>query len=322
MNHKLETLKRSDVPKELLKSPSIRHLFSFLFFDWIIIILSSIMMFRTPNYLYPFWILIIGGRLHGLGVILHDLTHVPYRKNKSWKLRLLEIFAGYPIASTVNAMGYHHLRHHRNTLFKTDPYFSYNKKCSDFDKFILTFKKGPLFVLFWILGGFIGSMAYYIPHLRGPYARLFLQDISKSDLKNNAEVIECCKEARYQSIFHLLLFGLALKFNSIFYAYYMALPVAGILCIYRLLIEHEYDIVEDKKIYTILECSFDHHTSLFGRMLIAPHHIGYHCMHHLHPSVGVHALESLSKWYLANSRHYAEIYGDKEQIKLLGSVVK
>ena len=186
------------------------------------------LMFNTSVLLYPLWIIIIGGRLHGFGVILHDLTHMNFKEKPiSW--RFLEFFVGYPIGTTINAMAYHHLRHHRNTLMETDPYFNYNKKGTVLRRILLTFKKGPLFVPFWIVRSFVGSLAYYVPKMRTQYARIFLQDISKKDLTLHAEVETCCKEDRYQSIFHFFLLIAAFEYEQIFYMYYMA---NLFLCVY------------------------------------------------------------------------------------------
>lgn len=303
-NITLNTLKRSDVPSELLKTSSLRELFFWAILDWVIIGACWYLMLNTSPYLYPLWLIIVGGRLHALGVILHDLTHGPYR-NRPWTWRVLEVLVGYPIGSTIDAMAYHHLRHHRNTLIENgDPYFNYNKKCSGWRRFTLTFKKGPLFVPFWIVRGIVGCFATFIPRLRTPYARIFLQDISRKDLSQNEEVITCAREDILMTIFHTLVFALALKWNSLFWLYYAALPVGGVFCIYRLLIEHTYDLVQDRSVYTMIECTSDHHMGWYGKVLFGPHKIGYHCMHHIHPKVGFNYLPALREWYLENSKHY------------------
>ena len=296
---KLISQQSNDVPKELLQRPNLRVLYSYAIFDWSIIILCSWLMMNTSYFFYPLWILIIAGRIHGLGVVVHDLTHIQFR-NKSFAFRVLEIITGYPIGSTVNAMAYHHLRHHRNTLLESDPYFNYNKKCSSLEQFILTFKKGPLFVPFWYVRSLIGSLAFYIPAMRNSYAKIFLQDISNKDLTNSEEIKRCCKEDRYLLIFVIALIFLVSQFSLVFYSFIVAIPVAGVLCIYRLLMEHEYDIVEDRTVYTIAECTSDHHLRFFDKWFFGPHDIGYHCMHHIHPSVGVHRLRELRAWYDKN----------------------
>lgn len=307
MKRKLNSQKRSDVPREYLKSADINFLLRKSFIDWGIVAACWLGMFLSSVYLWPIFLIIIGGRIHAFGVIIHDLTHLNFSP-KTFKIRLIEVLMGYPIGTTVNAMAYHHLRHHRNTLLETDPYFNYNKKCKSIDRILLTLKKGPLLPYFWIIRSLVGFVGVFLPQIRTAYAKIFLQDISGKDLSRSKEVITCCKEDVPQAIFHILLLVLALNFPFIFYGYYLPLFIGGTFCIYRLLIEHEYDIVEDKSVYTMIECTFDHHTHWFSRMFLGPHNIGYHCMHHIHPKVGLQHLPRLRDWYLKNSPQYEEKY--------------
>jgi fatty acid desaturase len=303
----VETFKRSDVPKNLLVGPSLKHLAMYTAIDWAIVIACWALMFNTSAYLYPIYALIIAGRFHAFGVTLHDLSHMGIKK-KTIAHRIFETLLGYPIGTTINAMAYHHNRHHRDTLLVTDPYYKINKKCTKTQRFFLTFKKGILFAPFWICRGLYGTLSYFIPSMRTSYGRIFLQDVSGKDLTNHKEVIECAKEDIGQLIFHILLAALTLKFDAIIYAYYLVMPIGGILCIYRLLIEHEYDIVENRTVYTMIDSTFDHHLNLWGAMLFAPRNIGYHCMHHIHPLVGLHKLPELRTWYLENCSVYKQRY--------------
>jgi len=309
----VNSFKRSDVPSELLVSPNLKKLFIDLGIDWLVLITSSFLMFHTPFYLYPVWAMIIAGRLHAFGVILHDLSHLNL-KHKTWSMRLLEVLSGYPIGTTANAMAYHHIRHHRNTLMLNDPYFNINKKCTGVQRFFLTFKKGLFFVPFWIFRSFYGSFAYFVPQMRNSYARIFLQDVSKKDLTRDNEVIDCAREEMPLAIFHTILLSQAFIFPQLIYTYYLVIPVAGVMCIYRLLIEHEYDIYPDKNVYTLIESTFDHHHSLWGKLFFSPRNIGYHCMHHIHPNVGLHGLPQLKKWYLTNCEIYREKYESGQKI--------
>lgn len=308
MERVLQSFKRPDVPKELLAGPSVPTLFFYVFFDWAIIIAASILMLNTTAYLYPLWVIIIAGRLHGLGVVLHELCHMNTNK-KTFSVRILEVLSGYIIGSSANAMAYHHIPHHRNTLRDNDPYYKINKKCTGLRRFFLSITKGMFFVPFWLTRTIVAPFALMFAKVRTPYARIFMQDVSKTDLSQSREVILCAKEDIPILLFHLLLLYLTItKFEFLIYCYYLVIPVAGIFCIYRLLIEHEYDIVENKSTYSMIECTFDHHTNLIERCFIGPHHIGHHCMHHIHPKAGLHVLPKLKKWYLENSKQYQRKY--------------
>ena len=304
----LESFKRQDVPSDLLRPVNLNYLALDLIWDWFIIGFFSFLILNTNYYFYPLWGVIIAGRFHALGVIVHDLCHMNL-KHKSLKFRVLEIFSGYIIGTSANAMAYHHIRHHRNTLKEQDPYYNINKKCIGVVRFWLTLKKGLFFVPFWITRSFVAPFALLFPKLRTPYARIFLQDISKTDLSSDEEVISCAKADLPIMIFHSLFFYLAFfQFESLIYLYYFIMPVSGMFCIYRLLIEHEYDIVKDRSVYTMIESTFDHHMSFLEKWFIGPHNIGFHSIHHIHPQVGHHYLKSVRNWYLTHSKQYQEKY--------------
>ncbi len=308
MERTLETFKRSDVPAELLKGVSYKALAQNLLFDWVIVLSCMVLMFQTSPYLYPLWVVIIAGRFHGFGVILHDLCHMNLTK-KSWRLRLIEIFSGYVVGTTANAMAYHHIRHHRDTLMDTDPYYKVNKKCSGAIRIWLTFKKGTFFIPYWVTRSFVAPFALLIPVLRTPYARIFLQDVSKTDLTHHPEVRTCAIEDIPLAIFQATILFISIRyFDFMLYAFYIPLIITGIFVIYRLLIEHEYNIVSDRTIYTMIESTFDHHTRPLERILVGPNNIGYHCVHHIHPGVGLHNLPKLRDWYLERSKQYQEKY--------------
>ena len=102
------------VPKELLATPTTFTLIRYALSDWSIIAAIWLLAPHTPGAFYPLWVVLLAGRIHALGVVLHDAIHIP-RGPKTPALRVCEILAGYPIGSTINAMRYHHLRHHART---------------------------------------------------------------------------------------------------------------------------------------------------------------------------------------------------------------
>ncbi len=287
-----------------MELPSLLHLYKAAFFDYLVIGLCWLLILKFSVYLYPIWSLIIAGRLHAFGVIIHDLSHSNLKK-KNVLTRILEISCGYIIGTSVNAMAYHHLRHHSYTLQNNDPYFNLNKKCTGMKRLFLTFKKGPFFTLFWVTRSFFAPFALLFPKARNFYGRFFLQDVSGEDLTYSRELRTCMIEDIPIAVFHSLLLWLTIsKVPFLIFGYYFIAPAAGVLCIYRLLIEHEYEILENKNDYAMMETTFDHHLTFFGKMLVGPHNIGFHCIHHLHPNIGFHALPKVRNWYLERSQHY------------------
>ena len=107
-------LSRRDVPRELLEPATSAGLVWMAPAEWGMIAGLWLAIAISPWWLYPPLALVLAGRFHALGVILHDAAHMPLRR-KSAAIRVVEVLCGYPIASTLNAMRYHHLRHHRDS---------------------------------------------------------------------------------------------------------------------------------------------------------------------------------------------------------------
>jgi fatty acid desaturase len=65
-----------DVPVRLLGRATLPRLLRFAVLDWAIVLALWLAMSVTPAYLYPAWVILIAGRFHAFGVILHDATHM------------------------------------------------------------------------------------------------------------------------------------------------------------------------------------------------------------------------------------------------------
>ena len=115
------SFRKTDVPKEFLVKPHINRLLIHATTDWLLVAVFWTAGLYISSWFYPVIALLIASRYHSFGVILHDATHMPLRK-KTFAFRLLEIMAGYPIGSTINAKIYHHLRHHKDSGMHNDPY--------------------------------------------------------------------------------------------------------------------------------------------------------------------------------------------------------
>ncbi|WP_455774175.1 fatty acid desaturase, partial [Burkholderia stabilis] len=90
--------------------------------DWLGILMCWAAIRFVPNpFVYVAAVLLIAGRLQAFGVILHDACHLPARR-MTLPLALVEALAGWTIGSSIAAMRYHHLRHHRAVGTAEDPY--------------------------------------------------------------------------------------------------------------------------------------------------------------------------------------------------------
>lgn len=295
---------RTDIPQELLRRPTIAGLIGYALLDWAMIGGFWLGMYFSPAWLYPLWALLVGGRIHSFGVILHDATHMPLR-GKSASVRVLEVLSGYPLATTLNAMRYHHLRHHKDSGMDADPYFKRTAKGRPL-VFAAIWVRHLILIPFWTLRGLYGSLAFHIPAMRQSYAVVFLQDRSQKNMRNHKEVITCAREEHGQLAFHLAVGAVAyvLPYEVLFF-YIIPAAVAGLLAGYRILIEHDYIPTTDRQVSTIIKTTVDHSLGGLGQFIFGPRNIGYHIVHHLHPQVALGALPKVRAWYKGR---YASIY--------------
>lgn len=71
----------------------------------------------------PVWVL-MAGRMHGLGVLMHDLVHLPSMKKASAKKLLFDAVICWPILINMDYYGLAHMYHHQESNVRgRDPYF-------------------------------------------------------------------------------------------------------------------------------------------------------------------------------------------------------
>lgn len=289
---------RLRAPRDLLGSATIPGLLRQSAVDWAVIGVCWAAMATLPTWTWPVWILLIAGRLHAAGVILHDLVHLPVRR-KTWDVRLVELLAGYPISTTLDAMRYHHLRHHRDSGMPQDPYFKPSVHGRPW-MFALIWARHVILVPFWTIRGPIGLLASVWPPLRNVYGRVWLQDRSGADLTDHPEVIAAGRAELGQVVFTAIWLAAFVAFpGPVGFGYVLPAVLAGLLGGYRVLVEHLYVPTADRRLETILTTTVDHDLGPLGRLFLAPRNIGYHVVHHLHPAVALGNLPALRRWYQA-----------------------
>jgi len=298
-------MSRNEVPGELLVKPEVNDLLFMAAVDWLAIGAAWVGMVLGPWWTWPLFALIVTSRLHSFGVILHDAAHQPLR-GKNLRIRLLETMCGYPLATTLNAMRYHHLRHHRDSGMPSDPYFKAGVEDSPL-LYGLNVIRGVALIPFWTVRSWFGVAAWVRPGLRNVYGRVFLQDKSGKDLTDSAEVARCGREEIGQILFQTpVLVALWFFPVPVLYGYVIPATLSGILAAWRLLVEHRYTPTQDRRIETILATTNDHQIGSALQWILAPRNIGYHVVHHIHPQVSLRQLPVLREWYQANHPEYPE----------------
>lgn len=290
------SVRRREAPTELLGRQSVGGLLWITAQEWAMLAGLWLAMGYAPHALYPVLALLVAGRLHALGVVVHDAVHMPLRK-KTFAVRLLEATAAYPIATTFDAMRYHHLRHHRDSGMPTDPYFKkglYGNR----GRWVLMWLRGILLIPFWNVRPIFGVLALCFPSLRNAYGRIFLQDRSGRDLRESEEVARCAREEIGQLLFLFAAIALWIRFPIVLYGFVIPLVATGLLASKRLLAEHNYLPATDRRVETIFATTCDHGLGILGKVLLAPRNVGCHVVHHIHPQVALQLLPDLRSYYM------------------------
>jgi fatty acid desaturase len=291
-----DTLRRA--PRSFLVRQTPERLLRAALLDWAVIACAWTVLALGPSFLGPVVVVVIAGRLHALGVLLHDLVHMPDQP-RGVVARLVEDLCGYPVGSTARAMAYHHIRHHGNSGTDLDPYFSRAAVGRPLVRFLLALRLG-LMVPIWTIRGPIGIAAVFIPALRNFYGRVFLRDVTGADLRGDRAILACARAEFSQVTVHVLGFGTALALagpGSVLVGYALPALVAGLLCGARDALDHPTS-ADHAKPREVFETTRDHDLGIMGTLLLAPHHVGHHIVHHLHPDVAHEALPRLRGWYL------------------------
>ncbi|MFL5346421.1 MAG: fatty acid desaturase [Hyalangium sp.] len=293
---------RAVVPPELLGRAQVPQLIRMAAIEWAWIALCEVGLLWLPA-ATPLFVLLIAGRLHSFGVILHDATHLPVRR-KDASLWLLECLSGIPVCTSWNAMRYHHLRHHHYEGTKRDAYDK--PPAGPWWQAVLLWMFLVFIIPFWVVRGPFGVLAWALPPLRTFYGRLFLLDRSREDLTHSEEVIACARADLGQVLFHLGVLALTLRWpHAMTVGYLLPLMGASGLSAYRLLSEHTPAREQGRTLQGILTSTRDHGLGWFSQLFLAPRNIGFHIVHHLHPQVALQHLPQLRAWYLQNfPEHY------------------
>lgn len=245
----------------------------------------------TLSALGPWWTFLlmaplIGGRIHALGVLLHDACHLPER---SRAIRLLEAVGGWPIGTTVESMRAHHLRHHARTNGEHDPYLVPRKKLGDT---LLFFVLLGIFG-FWVARAIIGVASFVVPRLVGLYADLLVS--GETDDAASRDVERARKVEWPVVLTWTVLLGASLAWPQVLSMHWwLPLAWAALFNACRFLAEHS---------LAPPTAGVEATTREFGgpwlTPFVFPHHVGLHRTHHRFPTASWEVLPALAKPDLA-----------------------
>ena len=283
-------------------SANARTLIAWALFDWIVIGVA----WAAMSLIGGRWVAIVGtvivaSRLHALGAILHDACHTR-RAAKPPAWWVVEMLAGWPIASTIEAMRYHHSRHHVASGTPADPYHDTVHARTTWRRHVLTLR-GALLPVWWTLRAVVSPVALLVPSARTGYARAFLQDRSGRDLRDHAGVRACARADIVQLAAQTVVLGSAFAADLPILTFYV-LPwmLAGMLNARRVVYEHAWLTSERRSRHQVWETTVDHDLGRIGNAIFYPHNIGMHRIHHLLPTVSFVHLPRLAATILSTGR--------------------
>lgn len=260
--------------------------------DWLVILSTWLAMAHFDVMIVNIaGIAIVAIRLQALGAILHDACHSRIR-SRGWLL--VEAVAGWPIGSTIAAMRYHHLRHHRHSGTALDPYRNKWIARGPIWRCILVLR-GALLPCWWTLRAVVALMTWFWPRLKGFYARAFLQDRADDDFAASTEVRNCLIADLWQLGAQLTLFtGAFLLQLPVIEFYLIPWILAGIINARRVIYEHSFEPASDSRRATVYAATNDHECGIVFSWLLYPHNLGFHRAHHLYPTAAFVHLPRLS----------------------------
>lgn len=257
-----------------------------LVFDWLVIAGAITLSLIYPNWLvYIFAVMLIGGRMHGLGILAHEIGHYRFIQNKKLGDWIANLFLTWPIFYSVGAFRKMHLAHHKHLNSDKDPDFA-NKK----GKWL--FPRSRFHMVKMVIGDLTGVN---LPQTL-IQNKLFSDRAKKVGAGGPVETV--VKFLYYGGILTLLIL---MGWWDEFLWYWMVPYVTWLHMIFKLRSVAEHYAIHDQenpeeRTRTVL-------LTYFERFFITPHHINMHVEHHAYPSVPFYKLLKLHK-YLAKDEEY------------------
>lgn len=244
-------------------------------FDWGVIAASI----AVSEYVGGFWIyllaiLLIAGRMHGLGVMMHDGAHFRIFKNKRLNDWVTDLLVAWPVLSTAQSYRNNHLTHHQHLNTERDP--DWITKISD-EAF--QFPQTVLRLTVRFLGYLVAVNTFR--DLKQAFPRLNRNDQSTRTYKAlrlgfYVLVIAAC--TWFGVLWQFFIYWVVPYFTVLFFMFYV-----------RNISEHFGGMNYEEELgstRTVLPYWWE-------RLFFAPHNVNYHIEHHLYPGVPFYNLPRL-----------------------------
>ncbi len=265
--------------KPLFKMKPHRHVFALLI-DWTLIIAAIYFCLQFFNPLtYILAVLIIGARMHGLAILMHDASHYRFLKNRKWNDLLTNLVTMYPLFTSIAVYRQNHMRHHRHLNTEDDPDWVAKLTMREF-----RFPKTRTEFLLTVF-------SYFTLYQGAKDAIWFLKRFQAPEKAKTGKL----EDKRPKLIFMFVLFTvLTITGTWQYYILFWFVPYLSTFFMFqyiRSVAEHFGELAYDH----LLTSTRTVKANAFERFLLAPHNVGYHLEHHLYPGVPFYNLPKLQR---------------------------
>lgn len=249
--------------------------------EWIFITIPLILLYSHWNWLFYiaiiFW---IGGRQHGLGILMHDAAHYRLFNNRLINDIVSELFLAYPILVSTMVYRKNHLAHHHHLNTEDDP--DWMAKAS----YEWVFPQSKNLFCKIIAKDFCGN---YVLQILKRLRKKKTGTSFPSSNPGNKYFFSCLKLSYYGTLIFILT--------------YFQLWVFFLLCWIVPLLTWNSVILKIRSIaehfnLSHLPSELRTRTTIptkLESLLVASHNVGYHTAHHLYPSVPYYNLPLIHK---------------------------
>jgi fatty acid desaturase len=253
--------------------------------DWAAIALSS---YVGGAWLYLLAVAVIAGRMHGLGVLMHEAAHFRFLKNRQIADVVADLLIAWPIMATVDGYRQNHLAHHQHTNTDKDPDWTAK----------------------------LGKAAYTFPQqLRMMAFSLFGYLVAVNSLRDLAHILPRLAQAKQTGRYKLARLAYYLvvaAFITLFgvwkgFLLYWMVPYLTLFFLFlyvRGVAEHFGSMDYDEE----LDSTRTVVPYFWERFFFAPHNINYHLEHHLFPGVPFYNLPKLRATLMRDETYRAKAH--------------
>ena len=242
--------------------------------------------------LYIAAIMWIGGRQHGLGILMHDAAHSHLYKNKRMNEIVGELFLAWPLLLTLCGYRRNHMAHHRHLNTEQDPEWLTTRR----PEFV--FPKSRLAMAWLIVHDLIGLRIAYL---------LFRFQRYGGKKEDTAKFRPYARRLTYLLI--AVAFVIWPAAFRLYLIYWLVPGLTWVALITHLRVIGEHCALPQTHFLNMTRTTVG---NWFDRLFIAPNNINYHLDHHLYPSVPWYNLPELHQILMEHptfGRHAHVTYG-------------